>query len=251
MNKAVLKQIAIEAREELEDKIKLQAAKIGVTQENIKNSTVRPSNQIYLGSVPLNENEQRQRDNLIVRINEVGFEQVIDETVYTWFNRFVALRFMEVNNYLPTKVRVLSSTSEESTEPDMLKEVFSLDLDIDKEHVYELKDKSRTEELFKYLIIRHCHDLNRYMPFMFKTIEDYMLILFPEGLLTKDSFLSKMIDTEIISESTWKNVEIIGWLYQFYNAKEKDRIMKKNQNTVQKKFLLSLNYIHRTGLYVT
>lgn len=227
MNKAALKQIAIEAREELEDKIKLQAAKIGVTQENIKNSTVRPSNQIYLGSIPLNENEQRQRDNLIVRINEVGFEQVIDETVYTWFNRFVALRFMEVNNYLPTKVRVLSSTSEESTEPDMLKEVFSLDLDIDKEHVYELKDKSRTEELFKYLIIRHCHDLNRYMPFMFKTIEDYMLILFPEGLLRKDSFLSKMTDTEIISESTWKNVEIIGWLYQFYNAKEKDRIMKK------------------------
>src|SRR5699024_3003377 len=97
----------------------------------------------------------------------------MEEAAYTWFNRFVALRFMEVNDYLPTRVRVLSSENEDNTEPDMIREALSLDLDIDKEYVYELKLETKTDELFKYLIKLHCNDLNRYMPFMFETIEDY------------------------------------------------------------------------------
>ncbi|WP_033826332.1 DNA methyltransferase, partial [Bacillus andreraoultii] len=135
-------------------------------------------------------------------------------------------RFMEVNDYLPTKVRVLSSIHGDRSEPDMMKEALSLDLDLDKEYVYELKMNNQTDELFKYLIKMHCNDLNRYMPFMFETIEDYTEILFPEGLLGTDSFVRKMTDTEVIPEDNWEQIEVIGWLYQYYIADEKDRVFK-------------------------
>ena len=136
---------------------------------------------------------------MIDRIKQIGFDRVMEEVAYTWFNRFTALRFMEVNDYLPTRVRVLSSVHVDSAEPDMVKEALSLDLDLDKEHVYELKMNNNTEELFKYLIIKHCNDLNRYMPFMFETIDDYTEILFPEGLLATDSFVRQMTNTEVYS----------------------------------------------------
>jgi type II restriction/modification system DNA methylase subunit YeeA len=140
---------------------------------------------------------------------------------------------MEVNNYLPTKVRVLSSSNPDNPEPDILKEALSVELDIDKELVYELKINNQTEELYKYLIIRQCNSLNKYLPFLFETIEDYKVILFPEGLLAKDSFLREMTDTGKIPESDWEKVEIIGWLYQFYIAEEKDRVFnaKKKYKT--------------------
>src|SRR5690606_1110481 len=80
-----------------------------------------------------------------------------------------------------------------------------------------------------YLIKVHCNDLNRYMPFMFETIEDYTEILFPEGLLGKDSFVREMTDTEVIPEENWTKIEIIGWLYQFYIAEEKDRVFKEKK----------------------
>lgn len=162
---------------------------------------------------------------MITRIGEIGFERVMEEVAYTWFNRFIALRYMEVNNYLPTKVRVLSSSTG-STEPDMMKEALSLDLNLDKEKVYEMKLNNETDELFKYLIKMHCNDLNRYMPFMFETLEDYKEILFPEGLLGTDSFVRQMTNTDIITESDWQNVEIIGWLYQYYISEENERVIK-------------------------
>src|SRR5699024_5634104 len=141
-------------------------------------------------------------------------------------NRFVALRFMEVNDYLPTRVRVLSSL-DGGNEPDMMKEALSLSLDIDTEKVYEMKLNNQDDELFKYLIIAHCNDLNSYLPFMFGTIEDYTEILFPEGLLNTDSFVRKMTDTDVFPEEDWQEVEIIGWLYQFYISEEKDRVFNK------------------------
>ncbi len=171
----------------------------------------------------------------------------MEEVAYTWFNRFTALRFMEVNDYLPTKVRVLSSTNADSTEPDMMKEALSLDLDLDKEYIYKLKMNNNSEELFKYLIIKHCNDLNRFLPFMFETIDDYKEILFPEGLLSKDSFIRQMIDTEKIPEDNWRKVEIIGWLYQYYILEEKDRVIQAKRNIKQRKYHLLHNYLHLTG----
>ncbi|NLJ19483.1 BREX-1 system adenine-specific DNA-methyltransferase PglX [Globicatella sulfidifaciens] len=230
MNKSALKNFATEARIELLEKVELQARKLGVTAESIQEANVESSDAVFIDGKQLSDIERRQRNKLIARINEIGFNRVMEETAYTWFNRFIALRYMEVNDYLPTKVRVLSSEIG-SAEPDMMKEALSLDLDLDKEKVYEMKMNNETDELFKYLIKMHCNDLNHYMPFMFEKIEDYTEILFPEGLLGTDSFVRKMTDTEVIPEDNWKKIEVIGWLYQYYIADEKDRVfadLKKN-----------------------
>ncbi|MFJ7848156.1 BREX-1 system adenine-specific DNA-methyltransferase PglX [Peribacillus sp. NPDC097224] len=230
MNKTALKKFAIEARVELLERVELQARKLGITAEAVQKANVESSDAVFIDGKQLSDTERRQRNKLIVRINEISFERVMDETAYTWFNRFIALRFMEVNDYLPTKVRVLSSNSG-SAEPDMMKEALSLDLELDKEYVYDLKMNNKTDELFKYLIKMHCNDLNRYMPFMFETIEDYTEILFPEGLLGTDSFVRQMTDTNVIPEDNWEKVEVIGWLYQYYISEEKDEVfanLKKN-----------------------
>ena len=196
MNKSALKKFATEARKELLERVELQARKIGITTEDIQKANVESSDAVFIDGRQLSDVERRQRNKLIARINEIGFNRVMDETAYTWFNRFIALRFMEVNDYLPTKVRVLSSSNGDSAEPDMMKEALSLDLDLDKEYVYDLKMNNKTDELFKYLIKIHCNDLNRYMPFMFETLEDFKETLFPEGLLGTDSFLRQMTNTD-------------------------------------------------------
>nr|WP_214855540.1 BREX-1 system adenine-specific DNA-methyltransferase PglX [Exiguobacterium sp. s166] len=225
MNRSALKKFAIEARRELIEKVELQARKLGITAEAIQEVSVESSDAVFIEGRQLSGTERKQRNKLITRINDIGFDRVIEETAYTWFNRFVALRFMEVNEYLPTKVRVLSSNSD-STEPDMIKEALSLNLNLDKDYLYDLKLNNKTDELFKYLIKMHCNDLNRYMPFMFETIEDYSEILFPEGLLGTDSFLRQMINIQVIPEKDWKKVEIIGWLYQYYISEENERVIQ-------------------------
>lgn len=234
MNKTVLKNLATEARRELLDKIKTKASLIGITDTTIKKAEIESSDAIFIDGKPLSNPEKVKRNKLIQRIQQLSvgrkqeeaFKMVIEEVAYTWFNRFTALRFMEVNEYLPSKVRVLSSYNLESHEPDIVTEALSVDLDIDKDYVAELKMNNKTEELFKYMIIKQCNDLNKYLPFMFKRIDDYTEILFPDGLLNKDSFIRKMTATNTIPEDTWKQVEIIGWLYQYYIAEEKDRVIK-------------------------
>jgi type II restriction/modification system DNA methylase subunit YeeA len=228
MNKSALRTFATSARKELLKKVEAKAMKIGITEDNIKKADIESSDAIFIDGKQLSKEEKVQRDKLIARINQIGFKQVMEEVAYTWFNRFTALRFMEVNDYLPTGVRVLSSSNPSSADPDMLHEALELDLEIeiDKEYIYELKLNNKTEELFKYLIIKHCNDLNRYLPFIFEKIDDYTEILFPEGVLVKDSFIRQMTDIEIIPEDNWQKVEVIGWLYQYYIADEKDRVIK-------------------------
>lgn len=235
MNQEKLKTFAVEARRELLEKVALQARKIGITEDSIKDASLESSDALIINGQHLSKDERTQRNKLIRRIDETSFEQVMEEAAYTWFNRFAALRFMEVNDYLPTRVRVLSSL-DGGNEPDMMKEALSLGLDIDTEKVYEMKLKKQDDELFKYLIISHCNDLNDYLPFMFGTIEDYTEILFPEGLLNTDSLVRKMTDTEVFPEEDWYEVEIIGWLYQYYISEEKDQIftdLKKNIKITQ------------------
>lgn len=224
MNQGKLKTFAVEARRELLEKVALQARKIGITEESIKGASVESSDALIINGQHLSKEERIQRNKLIRRIKETSFEQVMEEAAYTWFNRFVALRFMEVNDYLPTRVRVLSSL-DGGNEPDMMKEALSLGLDIDNEKVYEMKLNNQDDELFKYLIIAHCNDLNDYLPFMFGTIEDYTEILFPEGILNTDSFVRNMTNTEVFPEEDWYEVEIIGWLYQYYISEENERLI--------------------------
>lgn len=233
LDKSALRTFATKARNELLERVELEARKIGITKDKIKEATIESSDAVFIHGKPLSKTERNQRDQLIARIDEISFERVMEEAAYTWFNRLIALRFMEVNDYLPTRVRVLSSEDEDRTDPDMITEALTLDLDMDHEYVYELTLENKTDELFKYLIKRHCDDLSQYMPFMFGSTEDYTSILFPEGLLGADSFVREMTDPKVIPEEDWKQVEIIGWLYQYYIAEEKSRVFKDFKKNIK------------------
>ncbi|MFB6468676.1 BREX-1 system adenine-specific DNA-methyltransferase PglX [Cytobacillus sp. Hz8] len=226
MNKTALKNFAVNARNELIEKITVKALQLGISEDRVKKADIQSSDAIYIDGKQLDKDQKNQRDALIARIDKIGFNQVIEEVAYTWFNRFTALRFMEVNNYLPTKIRVLSSSNSGSFEPDIVQEALNVDLDVDKEYVYNLKLNNKSEELFKYLIIKQCNGLKPLLPFMFQKIADYTELLFPDGLLAEGSFLSQMTDTDVFPEGDWADVEIIGWLYQYFIAEEKDRVIK-------------------------
>lgn len=141
---------------------------------------------------------------------------------YTWFNRFSALRFMEVNNYLPSRVRVFTD-ADGAFKPEILTEAIHLELDgLDKEKVYAYKDADDNDELFKYLIITQCNALSDVLPGMFQKIADYTELLFPDNLLREGSVVEQMVTQ--IPEDDWKDqVQIIGWLYQYYNTDLKAR----------------------------
>ena len=154
----------------------------------------------------------------------------MEEVAYTWFNRFIALRFMEVNGYLPSYTRVFSDDNG-AFNPQILKDAIHLDIDgLDMEKVYAMEEANETEALFKYLVITQCNDLNRMLPGMFQKISDYTELLFPDFLLREGSVVHQMVTT--IPEDDWKDaVQIIGWLYQYYNAEPKDEVfaaLKKN-----------------------
>lgn len=226
MNRQALKRFAMEGRRDLRNRIKIKASQYGIEEGRIDKESIISSDGIFIDGKRLSIEEQKQRNKLIGEINLKGYDQVIEEVAYTWFNRFTALRFMEVNDFLPIKVRVLSSTIEGSYEPDIIREALNIDLDIDKEYVYNLKMRSDIDGLYKYLIIKLCNSLHPILPFMFEEIPDHIELLFPDGLLSKGSFLRAMTDTDNIPEEDWKDVEILGWLYQYYIAEENDRVIR-------------------------
>ena len=183
-----------------------------------------------VGGKVLTADEKKQRQALIAEINDKSYKQVMEEVAYTWFNRFSALRFMEVNGYLPSHVRVFTD-EENNFKPQIITEAIHLDLDgLDMEKVYELKDAEKIEELYKYLLIVQCNALNKILPGMFQRIADYTELLLPDNMLREGSVIQQMI--ELIPEDDWKDaVQIIGWLYQYYNSEKKDDVfaaLKKN-----------------------
>lgn len=232
MNKNALKIFAVDSKKELMEKIQIKAMQYGIEKDKIKNSQKVSSDSIVINGKPLSKEEKLQREKLITKIKLIdeeggdGYKQVIEEVVYTWFNRFTALRFMEVNNYLPTRVRALSSEIAGSVEPELVKEASNVDLPVDKQKIYEMKLNNDMEGLFKYMIIAQCNALNISLPFMFEKIGHYTELLFPDGLLNEGAFIRRLTDTEVISESDWGDVEIIGWLYQYYISEEKDRVIQ-------------------------
>ena len=225
MDKNAIKKFAVWARTELIARVSLKGVEYGITEENIEDA-----NADSVGGKVFTADEKKQRQALIAEINDKGYKQVMEEVVYTWFNRFSALRFMEVNGYLPSHVRVFTD-EENNFKPQIITEAIHLDLDgLNMEKVYELKDAEKTEELYKYLLIVQCNALNKLLPGMFQKIADYTELLLPDNLLREGSVIQQMI--ELIPEEDWKNaVQIIGWLYQYYNSEKKDDVfaaLKKN-----------------------
>ena len=225
MDKNAIKKFAVWARTELIARVSLKGVEYGITEDSIEDA-----NADSVGGKVLTADEKKQRQALIAEINDKGYKQVMEEVAYTWFNRFSALRFMEVNGYLPSHVRVFTD-EENNFKPQIITEAIHLDLDgLDMEKVYELKDAEKTEELYKYLLIVQCNALNAILPGMFQKIRDYTELLLPDNLLREASVIQQMI--ELIPEDDWKDaVQIIGWLYQYYNSEKKDDVfaaLKKN-----------------------
>ncbi len=225
MDKNVLKKYAIWARRELIVRVGQRATFYGVTAEDYGDVSAESINGRILSDI-----EKKQRKALIAQIRKKGYEEVIEEVAYTWFNRFLALRFMEVNGYLPDRVKIFTD-SDNRFQPQILNEAIDLEIDgLDMEKVYAYKDANQTEELYKYLLVVQCNALNAVLPGMFQKIEDYTELLLPDKLLLEGSVIERMI--ALIPEEDWKDaVQIIGWMYQYYNSEKKDEVfaaLKKN-----------------------
>ena len=225
MDKNAIKKYAVWARRELISRVSQKAAFYGITDTDHGTVGAESVDGRVLTAV-----EKKQRDALIHQIQKDGYEQVMEEVAYTWFNRFSALRYMEVNGYLPTHVRVFTDDTG-ALKPQILTEAINLELDgLDMQKVYDLKNSNQDEALYRYLLITQCNALNAILPGMFQKIEDYTELLLPDNLLREGSVIEQMVTT--IPEEDWTDqVQIIGWLYQYYNAEKKDEVfaaLKKN-----------------------
>lgn len=219
MDKNAIKKFAVWARRELIERVSQKAMQYGIEKDHIISADADS-----VGGKVLTDTQKNQRKALISQINAKGYEEVMEEVAYTWFNRLIALRFMEVNGYLPTRVRVFTD-EENNFKPQIIDEALHLDLDgLNMDKVYEFKNANQTEELYKYLMITQCNALNSVLPGMFQRISDYTELLLPDNLLREGSVIEQMISS--IPEADWQDaVQIIGWLYQYYNTEPKDKLI--------------------------
>lgn len=228
MNKTQLKNFAVAARVALIDRVKDRARGFGIDKKTCEGGAVVPSQRFQtLGGALLSQTEISQRDALLTRIQSRGYEQVMEEAAYTWFNRFIALRYMQEHNLLPVSVRVLPDAP--GALPELVRQAQNVELDgVDFSHVVELLEGNQTETLYTELLIALCNQLSGVLPQMFEPISDYTELLFPDGLLREDSVLAMLAE---VKEENWADIQVIGWLYQYYNTELKNEtfeLLKKN-----------------------
>lgn len=225
MNKTAIQKFAIWARTELIKQVAQRAYQYGIDAEGYGDASADS-----IGGRLLTAEEKAQRRELIQQIDAKGYEQVMEEVAYTWFNRFIALRFMEVNNYLPSHIRVFSDANG-AFKPEILSDVLHLELPgLDTGKVAGYIESNDTEGLYRYLLLTQCNALNESLPRMFERMGGYTEMLLPNNILKPDSVLGRMVSD--IPEEDWQDaVQIIGWLYQYYNTELKDDTfarLKKN-----------------------
>lgn len=226
MDKRVLQTYAVWAKDNLEQQIEVSLKTLGVNGDNnFRNAKQNGEYTIIEGdpnSYPLSLYGRRQE--IINQVRSKGYKNVIEEFAYTWFNRLVALRFMELHDFLPHGFRVLSSTSG-SIEPDILRNLNLVkdELRLDMKVCEQLKAQNKTEELFRYVLICQCNALSDILPMLFSRDLGYMELLLPKSLLIGETVLTKLVD--IPEDNFMNDVEIIGWMYQFYISAKKDAVM--------------------------
>ena len=238
MNKTVIKNFAVDAHKLLVEQIKVKAYQYSVTDNSCPELNTESINGKLLSDV-----EKSQLNALIKTVTIHGYNHVIEEVAYTWFNRFIALRYMEVNNNLPQRVRVFTNESNEF-KPEILAEAIHLDLEgLDKQKVFDFIDTNNQDALYKYLLLAICNDMNKYLPEMFTAFDqqNYKVLLIPDGLLKEDSVLAKLIRD--IPEEDWKEsnddgpsneVTMIGWMYQYYISQRHNEVVNISKGTVSK-----------------
>lgn len=240
MDKKAIKIFAIESRRNLMEEVKYQASLLGITAECISDPVKKAEGmEVYdIGAGTPNtiyDDTIKQRQSLVKRVKEKGFDNVVEEVAYTWFNRIIAIRFMEVNDYLPNRVRVLSSVTEGKIEPEIVTEAPNVDLNLTNEeikHIYQLKNDNKLDELFKLLFIKQCNKLNEILPELFEKTLDYTELLLSISFTNDDGVVRQLIDN-ISEEDFMDQVEIIGWLYQYYNTELKDDTFKQLKKRVK------------------
>ena len=227
MDKNIIKSFAIESRRQMVESVKYQASLIGITAEGINEPISKAEGmETYdygAGTFSIFDEDIKKRANLVKEITNKGFDHVLEEVAYTWFNRIIAIRYLEVNDYLPSRTRVLSSETEGKTEPDIVTDAFDLDLDYtneDKELIFKLKDENKLDELFQFLFIKQCNKLSEILPGLFEKTDDFFELLLKISFVDDESIIFKLIN--FIPERDFTQVEIIGWMYQYYNSELKD-----------------------------
>jgi hypothetical protein len=224
-NRNVLKKYAPQARVDFIQAVTNRAAQFGISKDGNIAGEVQ-GDLFILNGKAFPRSVANQRGRLIARIAREGFAQVMEAVAYTWFNRFLAIRYMELHHFLDHGCRVLSSATGH-VEPEILEKAASINLPgIDRDEIVNLKlDGTKDEVIYRKLLIAQCNDLHRAMPFLFEKIDDETELLLPENLLQSDSIVRKLVSE--IDEAEWQEIEIIGWLYQFYISEKKDQVIGK------------------------
>lgn len=257
MNKNAIKKFAIEARKKLIDSVTDKAGMLGITEKSCSEPITKgPDFEVYQTvaetEVTLNKRQCEQRRRLVSQIESRGFEAVVEEVAYTWFNRICAIRFMEVNDYLPNRVRVLSSEKEGKMEPDLVTQAPDVDLDLtaqEKEEIINWKlsgTSEDTDKMFGKLFLKQCHQLHDILPGLFEADSDYMELLFGISYTNKDDVIYMLVNPETgIPEADFNvsimdekgnptgQVEIIGWLYQYYNTELNNQVYDGNMSKIR------------------
>ncbi|MBF0468017.1 MAG: BREX-1 system adenine-specific DNA-methyltransferase PglX, partial [Desulfamplus sp.] len=225
MNTSQIKAYAPKARTDFIEAVTEKAARYGIHKKHIE--PIRFEGDVaIIGDKAVSRTEGEQRERLVRRVNQSGFEMFIRSSAYTWFNRFVAIRYMELHDFLDHGYRVLSSP-DGSLHPEIIGHAADVDLPgLDKDTVIELKlAGDRDNELFRMLLIAQCNALHNAMPFLFGKVDNEEELLLPDNLLHTGSPLHNLV-TEV-DEELWEDVEIIGWIYQFYISEKKDEVIGK------------------------
>ena len=242
MDKTAIRNFAIEARKILMKSAITEAGFYGITKDGCKDPVQKGNDFEVYETVAGTENrifgdDIKRRANLVQAIKTLGFEQVIEETAYTWFNRIIAIRFMEVNNYLPTRVRVLSSETGSGT-PDIITQADTAELNLtsdELEKIQTAKRENRYDDAFRMLFIKQCNELNAILPGLFEKTDDYMELLL-KITYTGDGVIRMLVDSipeDNFNVETEGQVEIIGWMYQYYNTELKDDTFAKLKKNVK------------------
>ncbi|WP_149958378.1 BREX-1 system adenine-specific DNA-methyltransferase PglX, partial [Acinetobacter oleivorans] len=226
MNTSNIKKYAPQARNDFIAAMRKQSAKYGITADRTL-PTEQKGDLLLIGDQVFPLSVMKPREKLIKRIQTSSFEQTIDYIAYSWFNRLCAIRYMECKGLLDHGRRVLSSADGSAGLPQILEECLDIDLPgLDASRVAELKlDGNKDEELYRELLLAQCHALNQVMPLLFEQVSDESELLLPDNLTKTDSLIRDLVSS--IPEEDWSDVQIIGWLYQFYISEKKDQVIGK------------------------
>ncbi len=247
MNKSDLKNFAINARLALLQRVADRAALYGIDEEKCQSRAIVPSSAFHMldGSV-LSAQEVGQRNALIARISKIGYRQTMEEAAYTWFNRLIAIRYMQQHSLLPVSMRVLPEAP--GALPQILREAQDVSLPgVEPDQVLAMLDANRTDALYRYLLIALCNALGGWLPGMFQQITSVAELLFPAALLKADSVLGEMAR---LDDDCWNEIQVIGWLYQYYISQRHDEVVDINGSAIKKEDIPAATCLYTTDWVV-